>query len=89
MDILITNFGISIHGLEYENNVLMRELILKHGFMVVSVLKIATSFLIVLGILILFDKFQNKRKYLIYFSVFLSLIPLYGIFSSLNLILLK
>jgi uncharacterized membrane protein len=88
VDILLTNFGLSVYGLSYEKNLFMRDFISNYGFLSTSILKLASSFLIVLGILYLFDKSKNNRKYLIYFSVFLSLIPLYGIFSSLYILIL-
>jgi len=88
IDIMFTNLGISTHGPNYEKNAFMRNLILNYGFSTVAIIKIFSSIMIIFGILFFFDKFREKRKYLIYISVLLSIIPLYGIFSSLWVLLL-
>ena len=86
-DVLLTGYGITVNGIGFEKNVLMKNIIIVYGFVFVSVIKMLISSLIVIGIILMFNRFEKKRKYLFYLSIFVSFIPLYGILSSLYVLL--
>lgn len=87
LDVLLTYFGILFAGIGYERNALMRGLIFSYGYWIISLFNIVLNVSIIMGIYYMYNRYENRRKQLEYFAAFICLIPLYGILSSIYVLL--
>ncbi len=88
LDAALTFFGISQSGLVFEKNVFIRNLIAGFGFLPVAAIKVFASAVFAFLINYFYGKFERYRKMLFYLSVLLALIALYGVGSSVFVLLL-
>lgn len=86
LDAALSFFGIAVHGLSFEKNIFIRNLILSLGFFTIAAIKIAISIAFAVLISYFYDNYKNYRKFMIYLSVVLLLIALYGVGSSVYIL---